>query len=62
MNATMMKKTKRPTHTEQIVINGVPKPLLDELNKMAIREDRSRASLVRSLLTENMSSKRQLAA
>ena len=61
MELAMMKKHKRP-ETEQIVINGVPKPLLDELNKMAIAEDRSRASLVRSLLTEIVSRKRQIAA
>lgn len=43
----------------QIVIPGVPKSLVDEIDKLAAGEDRKRSSYVRKLLQEIVASKRR---
>ena len=42
----------------QIVINGVPKDLLDDIDELATADDRSRASCVRKLLEEIVAAKK----
>jgi hypothetical protein len=41
----------------QVVVSGVPKEIVDEIDRAALSEDRTRAAEIRRILTDAMSAR-----